>query len=318
MQKKRRNTDIRRNHTHRGGGAGRTGHMENCTHRGVGEGRTDHREKRTHRGGEKGRTARTETRMYRGAGNGRRYSGRNDTHRGRKRRKRFAPVFLLLLCVLLIIGGLTVYKDSVDEELPPSLEEFGEKYPEAQEFVNNYHKYKDRAFDPDLELEVTQGEIPLFIQWDSRWGYQTYGSNLLGINGCGPTSLSMVVCGLTGSTEWNPYRVAQLAEERGYYVDGVGTSWDLMTGGAEALGLHSEQGTVSAEYISEQLSVSSPMICSMYPGDFTYTGHFIVLTGLDENGDIIVNDPNSRINSEKHWSPDTLVPQIRSVWRYTL
>jgi hypothetical protein len=56
----------------------------------------------------------------------------------------------------------------------------------------------------------------------------------------------------------------------------------------------------------------------MYPGDFTYTGHFIVLTGVDANGDIIVNDPNSRKNSEKHWSLETLIPQIRSIWKYTV
>jgi hypothetical protein len=55
----------------------------------------------------------------------------------------------------------------------------------------------------------------------------------------------------------------------------------------------------------------------MKPGDFTYTGHFIVLTGIDSNGDIIVNDPNSKKNSKKHWSLETLVPQIKGIWKYT-
>jgi hypothetical protein len=128
----------------------------------------------------------------------------------------------------------------------------------------------------------------------------------------------MVVCGLTGSDEWNPYLVAQFSEESGYYVQGVGTSWDLMTVGAEKLDLNSELGTVSVAYILNNLSSTTPMICSMYPGDFTYTGHFIVLTGVDANGDIIVNDPNSRKNSEKHWSLETLIPQIRSIWKYTV
>ncbi|MCD8152609.1 MAG: C39 family peptidase [Clostridiales bacterium] len=39
----------------------------------------------------------------------------------------------------------------------------------------------------------------------------------------------------------------------------------------------------------------------MGPGDFTTGGHFIVLTGIDSDGNVIVNDPNSRINSEKHY-----------------
>ncbi|MBD5545231.1 MAG: hypothetical protein HDR01_13620 [Lachnospiraceae bacterium] len=50
---------------------------------------------------------------------------------------------------------------------------------------------------------------------------------------------------------------------------------------------------VSETYIRNNLTVSTPMICSMYPGYFTYSGHFIILTGIDSNGNIIVNDPNS-------------------------
>jgi len=54
----------------------------------------------------------------------------------------------------------------------------------------------------------------------------------------------------------------------------------------------------------------------MYPGDFTYTGHFIVLTGIDENGAITVNDPNSPANTKKHWSMTEILPQIRQSWGY--
>jgi hypothetical protein len=235
----------------------------------------------------------------------------------RRRNKKHGVVIAigLLFCIFLGSRGYISYENS-RLETPASLIEFGEKYPEASGFVANYHKYINKPFDTDLRLDVTKGEIPLFIQWDKRWGYQEYGSNLLGIAGCGPTCISMVVCGLTGSDEWNPYRVAQFSEESGYYVQGVGTSWDLMTVGAEKLGLNSELGTVSDDYILNNLSASTPMICSMYPGDFTYIGHFIVLTGIDFNGDIIVNDPNSRKNSKKHWSLETLVPQIRSIWKF--
>ena len=60
------------------------------------------------------------------------------------------------------------------------------------------------------------------------------------------------------------------------------------------------------------------MICSMSPGDFTKTGHFIVLTGIDSNGKIIVNDPNSPKNSNKHWDVNTLVSQMKSVWKYNI
>lgn len=226
-------------------------------------------------------------------------------------------IIVILICGLLYGGVCAVYQNTMID-IPWSLMEFGEKYPEAYVFVEEYHKYKNTPFDEDLKLKIVKGEIPLFIQWDRRWGYQYYGDDLLGINGCGPTCLSMVLCGLTGNSEWNPYRVARFSEEKGYYVQGEGTSWNLMVSGAEELGLYSEQGTISKKYIQDNLSSESPMICSMLPGDFTYTGHFIVLRGVDSNGNIMVNDPNSKQNSKKRWGIDELVPQIRSVWRYTI
>ena len=40
---------------------------------------------------------------------------------------------------------------------------------------------------------------PLFLQWDPRWGYTEYGEDsFLGLSGCGPTCLSMVLYYLTG------------------------------------------------------------------------------------------------------------------------
>lgn len=49
----------------------------------------------------------------------------------------------------------------------------------------------------------------------------------------------------------------------------------------------------------------------MRPGDFTTAGHFIVLTKT-ENGQIKVNDPNSRSRS-KIWNYETLEKQIKNL-----
>ena len=204
--------------------------------------------------------------------------------------------------------------------LPPSLIELKNKYPETADFVDSYPEYIGIEYNSDIDLseDVTEGEIPLFIQWDKRWGYYIYGNDFFGVNGCGPTCLAMVICGLTNDTVCNPYEVAQFSMENDYYIMGQGTSWDLMTKGVYAFGLTVEEGEISEQYIRDNVSENSPMICSMYPGDFTYTGHFIVLTGIDEDGKVIVNDPNSYINSEKHWELEKLTPQIKSLWCYRL
>lgn len=225
----------------------------------------------------------------------------------------FISVFLPAAVLCTVFYAFFIRQDSI----PASLTELREKYPETSGFVSDYPSMKNVTQNMDVSDEIEKGKIPLFIQWDERWGYKTYGSNFFAVTACGPTCLSMVICGLTGEAQWNPYEVAKFSEEQGYYIPGEGTSWELMTTGADALGLNASYGDISAEFILGNLSPSSPMICSMYPGDFTYTGHFIVLTGIDENGKIIVNDPNSRINSEKHWDMDVLLPQIRSLWIYT-
>lgn len=237
----------------------------------------------------------------------------------RTRKKIVWTVGLLVALCIVVLAGKTWIRQH--EQIPDSLLTMEEKYPEAADFVRNYPKRKHYwTIDISNEVETARqnSEIPYFLQWDERWGYETYGSDFLAVTGCGPTCLAMITCGLTGSEDWNPLAVAQFSEKEGYYVPGEGTSWSLMTEGAQSLGLIAENVPVTEESIRATLQSGVPMICSMYPGDFTYTGHFIVLTGIDENGDITVNDPNSPANTQKHWPMSEILPQIRQSWGYRI
>lgn len=211
----------------------------------------------------------------------------------------------------------TVMEENLQEEYPQSLLDLLERNTETRDFVLEYPANKDKDFEIDLSDELMDGTIPLFLQWDVRWGYETYGSDFMAITGCGPTCLSMVRCGLSGDDEWNPLEVAKMSEESGFYVDGVGTSWDLMTTGATQLGLTVNSVIYDEAHIIAELKKGNPIICIMGPGDFTTSGHFIVLTGVDEEGKITVCDPNSRLNSEKHWDAGEIIRQIRNLWGYT-
>ena len=55
------------------------------------------------------------------------------------------------------------------------------------------------------------------------------------------------------------------------------------------------------------------LICSVSEGDFTQTGHFIVIYGY-EDGWFEVNDPNSVTRSNAKWTYDRLEGQIRNLW----
>lgn len=250
----------------------------------------------------------------------------------RNRRKRFIRKMIIFTyrCICLgiiigvIIGGGKLYENiaskeniSSSSEYPESLLSLLERNPETIEFVLNYPANKDKEFEIDLLDEVRKGTFPLFLQWGERWGYECYGNDFLAVTGCGPTCLSMVQCGLSGDTEWDPLQVAKLADEQGYYVDGVGSSWSLMTEGATRLGLVADSVLYDEVNIIAELQSGKPIICAMRPGDFTTSGHFIVLTGVDDNGNLTVCDPNSKMNSEKSWSVDELFPQIKNLWSYT-
>lgn len=201
-------------------------------------------------------------------------------------------------------------------QYPEELMETLSKYPETLPFVLGYPGPEKK---PEIELskEWERGKIPLLIQWDSRWGYEPYGDSMIGISGCGPTCLSMVVVGLTGRTEWHPAKMAAYAEDNGYLVQGVGTDWRLFSTGAETFGLRVLRLTLNEYGIGSELLAGHPVICSMKPGDFTYTGHFIVLTGMDEAGNVRVNDPNSRIKSSQTWRLGDIVKQVKSAWAYS-
>lgn len=210
------------------------------------------------------------------------------------------------------------------EDYPDEVIEYFIKMPETVEWVLHYPEYTAKSEEElseialaplDLSAYEMHGQIPVYYQWDVNWGYTFYGEDYFAVTGCGPTCLSMVAVGLTGDTTITPKKVADISVSIGAYVEGVGTSWDLMTKGAEALGLTSVQNeTWTATALRNKLKEGNPIICSMGEGDFTTQGHFIVLVGVAEDGKIVVNDPNSKSNTQKEWDAQVLLNQMKGMW----
>lgn len=199
------------------------------------------------------------------------------------------------------------------EEWPEELFEMGERNPEAEKFILDYPLKKDIRPEIDLSEYEHCDSVPLLLQWDERWGYSEYSGGLLGLTGCGPTCLSMVSIYLLNDPSYNPQYIAQFSKDHGYSVDGNGSTWTLISEGGKKLGLDVIEIPLDENRIIQNLEVGNPIICVMGPGDFTTTGHFIVMTGY-ENGKIKVNDPNSRQRSETLWEYDQIQGQIRNLW----
>ena len=177
------------------------------------------------------------------------------------------------------------------------------KNSEAIDYVVDYPSKKDKRPAIDLSSEAAQNTVPLLLQWDERWGYQEYG-------------MSMLALYLTGNETWDPASVAHWAEENGYYAEGSGTSWTFMSEGSAHFGLRAEELPLVKQYMINAVEEGRPVVCAMAPGDFTTTGHYIILTGYDENG-FTVNDPNSPMRSSQHWSYETLEGQISNLWAFS-
>lgn len=191
--------------------------------------------------------------------------------------------------------------------------------PETIDYVKGYlEKYPQKYVSNDIELDINNDNgIPHYLQWDKRWGYLQYGGSPFAINGCGPTALSMVLVGLKGDTTMNPYEVARFAEDNDYFIKGKGTKWSLMEDGAISLGLEAQELPLDANIIKKKLKANNPIIAIMGRGDFTTSGHYIVLVGLDDDEKVIVRDPNSISRTNQVWDISIFMKQTRNLWSYS-
>ena len=234
-------------------------------------------------------------------------------------------------------------KDDKDKDVKPfilkRLNEFSKLDTRIKKIIKNYDEYPEKLLmSLSMNIELTpfvidypskkgkvysedvgdfEGDIPRLFQWDERWGYGSYGTSNVAVSGCGPTSLSMVVVALKKDKTITPYKVAKLAEEKGYYVENSGTSWDLIREGAKDYGLKVNELPLSESSMKNALNNGHYIICNMRKGDFTINGHYIVVTGV-ENGKFKVNDPNSLLRSNMLWEFSRIKGQIKNLWELYL
>jgi len=198
-------------------------------------------------------------------------------------------------------------------QYPKQLKDLALKNEEALEFVYDYPAEHVKEHTIDLKEEASMDSVPLFVQWDKRWGYEKYSGNFFAASGCGPTTLSMVVVYLTHNREASPIAVAKYSKEAGYSVDGSGSSWTLISEGCMHYGVKAKAVALDESRMKAELDEGHPIVVNVGPGDFTDTGHFMVITGYDDEG-FSINDPNSIEKSGKRWLFKNISSQIRAVW----
>lgn len=205
-------------------------------------------------------------------------------------------------------------KNGIDfNDYPASIVDLLARNSETEDFVLSYPKEKDEVHKINLKEYKNCKEVPLFMQWDKRWGYIQYGSDVTALTGCGPVCLSMVAVYLKQDIKYSPDYVIEFAIDNGYCLKNGGSEWKLISEGGKKLGMDVTEIPLDKNRVFNNLEAGNPIICVMGPGDFTTKGHFIVMIGC-EDGKIKINDPNSKSNSEKLWDYDDIYTQIKNLW----
>lgn len=110
-----------------------------------------------------------------------------------------------------------------------------------------------------------------------------------------------------------PPKMAQFSEDNGFLDDGL-TTWTFMTEGAQKLGLKSKELPADAAQVARAVGEGHPVILTLGPGDFTSTGHFVVVAAIDSDGNLVIRDPNSPERSSRSWDPQRVLGQCRNLW----
>lgn len=145
--------------------------------------------------------------------------------------------------------------------------------------------------------------VPLYSQHDPRWADAAYGKKTISCAGCGPTAVAMVLRAYGYPV--TPSEMGTVAVQNGFY-EGKGTEWNFFPYIAKQYNLkfdtYFKYDPITADpldreaywnRITQHLRLGRPVIVSgKGPAPFTHGGHFIVISRLNSNGTVMVNDPN--------------------------
>lgn len=164
-------------------------------------------------------------------------------------------------------------------------------------------------------FEQGETKVVYYSQYDIRWKNLPYSNSTIGTSGCGPTSMAMIVSTLTNQTV-DPIQMCNWSSSKGYYIKGQGTAWSFIPSAAAYWGLPcQDMGKGNAQAVVSALSQGKLVIMSTGPGSYYQgEGHFLVLRGVDEKGNILVADPASKSKSETSWTLNQITSGLKNWW----
>lgn len=176
-------------------------------------------------------------------------------------------------------------------------------------------------------MAVVNQQPVLYYQTDPRWKnipYAVKGERAtVGGSGCGPTSMAMVIATLADNRV-TPKTECAWALAHGYKALGHGTYYSYFVPAAARYGLTCTQlngasilgnsGSGLHAQVLKYLRQGDLIIACMGPGNWTKSGHFVVL--WDVQGDVAyINDPASTLTRRTRGNWSLFRKQVKFYWR---
>ena len=155
-------------------------------------------------------------------------------------------------------------------------------------------------------------DVTYFRQSSDEWKDLPYGTDTSGPYGCGPTAMAMAVASLT-DTDTDPAVMAAWAVEHGYWARRSGSYHSIVLGTARSFGILAEPFlSRDADDLLDALSQGKMLVALMGVGHFSRAGHFILLRGVTQDGQVLVADPNSLDNGLTTWDAQLILDELSS------
>lgn len=226
------------------------------------------------------------------------------------------------------------YRYSIAQKYYNQLNGSSEVSPDTSETVgqNNIPKpsntcipeYADPIGDTtSINEDLSDFNITVYLQCDSRWAESLFGSKTICKAGCGPTSFATISQALTGVVR-TPDITASDAKD--YYDPGNGAKHEITSFLSSKYGLTATNiSAKSDESITNNINnalKSGAMIHTSGNGNIPFSpgGHYIAIVGITKNGNWVVANSSKNKGILRVYNPTTLIDagiNRNNIWAVT-
>lgn len=181
----------------------------------------------------------------------------------------------------------------------------------------------DQNFSDDGDQTTFSGKVPRIYQWD--YGDVAYpsasnSSGTIKSRGCGVIAMAMAIQGFGGNTDAHTLvrALADLSIREGS-AKGLGTANSFFFSAAQKYSLQAKQifprggsaNTYWDRIVTALKSGQLVVVSGQGPRPFSSNGHYIVLTGIDEQGNITLNDGHHS-QAKESYNTDEVKPYVHN------